>query len=259
MLAAGLVQSCTPHETKESRLRDLVSKSKRSTVSISLTYEDTTGTLGPAGVESNPQFNGSGVVVGLHRVLTCRHVLNPPNLKPGLRVKGYRVMTDTDWEEGRANYHHAEAHQGEQGPDLAVLDVPDLESEGLDVETSDDIEPIIVIGHPRFDGAPRPTVGQGIVSAKEDRDGMHVLRLDAHIYDGNSGGAVISATNGRILGIAYAGAIPVVDQSASPEEKKALDPLAQKSTIGIAFAIAPSTIREFLQSFPAADESRRAP
>jgi S1-C subfamily serine protease len=82
----------------------------------------------------------------------------------------------------------------------AGLRAPEL-SGGEDVPIG---EPVGVFGHPLgmyFTGT------RGIISNKTDQAGPDLLQTDATVDHGNSGGPVISLTDGRIIGIATAGAM----------------------------------------------------
>jgi S1-C subfamily serine protease len=113
--------------------------------------------------------------------------------------------------------------------DLALVEV---DATGLSFarfgDEADPGEEVYAVGTP--DGL-EATVTRGIVSAYRKIDGVVLLQTDASINPGNSGGPIVSARTGEVIGIV--------------REKDG------KRAQGLAFAVAASELKQFLDARPA--------
>jgi S1-C subfamily serine protease len=161
-----------------------------------------------------PQWimTGSGVAVAGDRVLTCAHVVAPPK---GTMAIATAVLRDSDLGDGvtfdLSFLRKTSQIQRDGKRDLALLTVPNLNATPIalagpnDVDIGDDV---FFIGHPSAVtalGVVGPTVATAIISGKMNLpSGVRYLRLDGSINKGNSGGALLSRANGRLVGVVNA-------------------------------------------------------
>ena len=136
---------------------------------------------------------GSGFVLPGDRVVTNRHVVEEP-----------RDVTVNTWD-GRSL--RAEVSGIAVDSDLAVLQLrgaSDLPVAELRTEPVERGEPVIVVGYP---GGGPATVSTGrVVSLIEGEllgEPADVIRVDAEIQQGNSGGPLLDE-EGRVIGIVFA-------------------------------------------------------
>jgi S1-C subfamily serine protease len=136
---------------------------------------------------------GSGFVLPGGIIVTNRHVVGEP-----------REVTVNTWDGRRFD---AEVTGIALDSDLAILriaeevDLPVAELRTTPVERG---EPVVVVGYP--EGGPATvTTGQvvGLVSGELLGEPADVIRIDAEIRPGNSGGPVLDQ-DGRVIGIVFA-------------------------------------------------------
>lgn len=148
--------------------------------------------------------NGSGIVVSEDGVVfTCEHVVKPNGLEPNSLN-----ITDRD---GRY-YTDISPVELDRTHDVAVLKVDGLKGKCMfgsydEVKVGDEC---FILGFPI--SLPHLTVVKGLVSAK----GTHlvkelpfkVIQIEGRVNRGNSGGPIIDANSGRIIGIVTMKYIP---------------------------------------------------
>ncbi|MFZ3169745.1 MAG: trypsin-like peptidase domain-containing protein [Candidatus Methanoperedens sp.] len=154
-------------------LRSILEKVKESTMLIC--------------IEGKPV--GSGLAISRYGIIiTCNHVIGE---ETNLEVKNGKTILS------------AKVYKRSPENDIAILKaengLPFLDSL-LEPVTIENVEEVYVVGYPIFD---RPSITKGIVSAI-DRDSEGIIKkiqISAQINKGNSGGPVVSAESGRVIGI----------------------------------------------------------
>lgn len=202
--SATSAEAPAPSATSVS-LRERVAEAKRSTVAVGLALQT------PDGRQIGLGF-GSGVVVAPHRVLTCAHVLQVPPLAKGITPLFYFVARDSDWATDPTHVPTMRVSpeaKVDAKKDLALLTVPNLDAPPLKLAAAQDVaegDDVFFIGHPRFQGmdTPPPAIGTAVIAAKDVVNGTHLYRLDGSVNHGNSGGALVARSTGRLIGIVNA-------------------------------------------------------
>jgi S1-C subfamily serine protease len=185
-------------------LRDQVQAAKQATVEIRLVLgQGTNVAVVPA---------GSGVAIGPEAVLTCNHVIaTVPTAAAGappIVLQGAIVIRDVDRAEdpqAKVAVYTVTGAFTDAKRDLAVLNVPKLNAAPIALASPEGVavgDDVFVVGHPAaFPIAMEPTISVGTVAARQTHDGLKLLRLDFGVNHGNSGGAVISRSSGKLVGI----------------------------------------------------------
>lgn len=150
-------------------------------------------------VEDQPgSFEGAGFLVDAKRgwILTNAHVVG--RCPSEVQV----AFADEPFQDAKKVYV-------DSFTDVAVLEIRNV-GKGRKVAVLDCLEdsrvgePVGVFGHPLgmyFTGT------RGIVSGKTDQFGPDLLQIDATVDHGNSGGPTLALRDGRVIGIATAGAV----------------------------------------------------
>lgn len=208
-LAAGL-----PVAARAADLVPLVAATKPSVVAV--------GTFNPT---DNPRFGfrGTGFAVAGNLVLTCAHVLPPPDDTAALERLTVLVARDGRVQDGRK----AAVAALDRAHDLALLRIEGAPLPALalaEAGSEREGQAVALMGFP-IGGVLgfTPVTHRGIVSAitraslpaptsrqlepnaitrlRDGGDTFDLLQLDATAYPGNSGGPLLDATSGRVLGV----------------------------------------------------------
>lgn len=194
-------------------------------VRLNATVRRSIGAVGLYNPLQSPRFHfrGTGFFVGDGtRVVTCWHVLPQPG---GNQAAGSRLVVQVPDGSGGFEHRDAEVLADDRRHDLAVLRIGGSAMPALPVAMPDDAQEgmsVAFVGYP-IGGVLgfAPVIHRGIVSslvssiapppnaqglsaaaARQARDGSFVLlQLDATAYPGNSGGPLIDAESGRVIGV----------------------------------------------------------
>ena len=145
--------------------------------------------------------NGSGVVIGDGRILTCAHCVTDASY---IRVR----------KQSEDALYHASVLFVDNDADLALVKVDDpkfmADITPMEIgETPHVQDDVLAVGYPM--GGDDISYTRGIVSRIEDVTYSHSLtellaiQVDAAINPGNSGGPVLDMKSGKIAGIAFQG------------------------------------------------------
>lgn len=141
--------------------------------------------LGPAGrVESQ----GSGVVVGVARVITNCHVVRDAK---AIQVRQGEALLDARW------------HLADQARDLCLLDVAKLDAPAVALRESSSLavgERVFAVGNPLGFGL---AISEGLISHLDSRKASARLYSTASTSHGSSGGGLFDE-NGKLVGITTA-------------------------------------------------------
>ena len=149
----------------------------------------------------NDAGNGSGVVIGDGRILTCAHCVVDTSY---IRVR----------KQNEDALYHAEVLFADNDADLALVKVDDpgfmADVTPMEIgETPHVQDDVLAVGYPI--GGEDISYTRGIVSRIEDTQYSHSwamllgVQVDAAINPGNSGGPVLDMKSGKIAGIAFQG------------------------------------------------------
>ena len=154
---------------------------------------------------TGPPSWGSAFLVAPGKLITCAHVV--------LNTAGQQANKVTVWDRSGVK-HDATVSKVSRPHDLACLDAPtDTASEAnIDTSTTTIGMAILFAGQPQ--GVRRPAVFPGIVSDTGtkliSKPRCEMIQLAGMINNGNSGGPVLDAAQGHVVGVVTAKYVPLL-------------------------------------------------